>query len=243
MASEQDKMSCLKNLIRMMCVDGAVSGREKRFLAQAAGQLGLEIEDWNGLLKEVLAKKDRLDEFEDRAAGIAALKAMVVMAKADKRVEPEEKDLLESFAKSLGVSTGEWATIIRDIDVDDIFDVFRDAKERLAGRTIVVVKEDFDKVDVLLETLENNDISGRVVGFDEFLHGQGAGDTPVFIHAGHSREVSLERYRKAAEKAAKVVPILTRYQGAQVKYLLEAGAKTCIIEPVYPRDLEEVFEN
>ncbi len=242
MASEKDRISCLRNLIRMMCVDGSVSGREKRFLAQAAGQLGLEIKDWNGLFKETLAARDKLDEFEDRAAGIAALKAMVVMAKADKSIEPEEKDLLESFAKSLGVSRSEWATIVKDIDVDDIFDVFRDAKQRLAGRTVLIVKEDFDKVDVLLETLENNDVRGTVVGLDEFLRGQGAGDTPVFLHAGHSREVSLERYRKAAEKAARVVPILTRYQGAQVKYLLEAGAKTCIIEPVYPRDLEEVFE-
>jgi hypothetical protein len=40
----------------------------------------------------------------------------------------------------------------------------------------------------------------------------------------------------------KLVCILTRYQGHQVKYLLEIGLKKCIIEPVYARDIVGLFK-
>ena len=35
--------------------------------------------------------------------------------------------------------------------------------------------------------------------------------------------------------------ILTRFQGHQVKYLLEIALKKCIIEPVYARDISDLF--
>jgi hypothetical protein len=40
----------------------------------------------------------------------------------------------------------------------------------------------------------------------------------------------------------KLVCILTRFQGHQVKYLHEIGLKKCIIEPVYARDVAELFK-
>ena len=39
----------------------------------------------------------------------------------------------------------------------------------------------------------------------------------------------------------KLACILTRFQGHQVKYLLEIGLNKCIIEPVYARDISDLF--
>ena len=53
MTGNQDRWNCLKNLIRMMCIDGEISGREKKFLLHAARELELDVEDWGELVQEV----------------------------------------------------------------------------------------------------------------------------------------------------------------------------------------------
>jgi hypothetical protein len=54
--------------------------------------------------------------------------------------------------------------------------------------------------------------------------------------------MTLTRCRMLLDKCGgSVVCILTRFQGHQVKYLHEIGLKKCIIEPVYARDIADLF--
>ena len=54
MGNANDKMNYLKNLMLMMCCDGEIAGREKKFLGRAAKEIGLKVDDWGGFLKEVV---------------------------------------------------------------------------------------------------------------------------------------------------------------------------------------------
>ena len=62
----EDKLNCIKNMMWMMCCDGDIAEREKKFLSRAARKIGLEISDWNGLLQEVLADGTKLYTISDR---------------------------------------------------------------------------------------------------------------------------------------------------------------------------------
>ena len=108
----EDRLNYIKNMIRMMCCDGEIASREKKFLSRAAKEIGAEVDDWNKLLKEVLAEGTKLYPLQNREKAIATLKSLIVMAKADKKVDQREKEYILRFAKSVGVSNSEWKQTI-----------------------------------------------------------------------------------------------------------------------------------
>ena len=242
-----DKLNCIKNLMRMMCCDGRVAKREKKFLKRAAKEIGLQVSDWNGLLKEVLKDAAKYYPVQDREKAIATLKSLVVMAKADKKVDEHEKKHILRFAKSIGVSNEEWKCIRKDIDVESLFDPFKDSDgavrpKKIAG-AIVVLREDFDKINEFSEVANENGVTTRIVGFDEFMAEAGGDGDIVCFHASQDKDVSVRRCEQLLERSGdRTVSVLTRYQGHQVKYMLEVGLKKCIIEPVYSQDIDGLFK-
>ena len=119
--SIQDNLNCLKNLMRLMCCDGRIHTKEKAFLGTAAKELAVQVADWNALLKDVLNDTVPFYPMQDRDKAVAALKAMIVMAKADGTVDEKEKQFALQFAKTIGVSKSEWKQIITGIDADNLF--------------------------------------------------------------------------------------------------------------------------
>ena len=95
-----DKLNYIKNMIWMMCCDGKIADGEKKFLHKAAKEISVDIADWNQLLKEVLAAGHQLYPIADRDKAIATLQSLVVMAKADGKIDAAEKNyLLKSSIK------------------------------------------------------------------------------------------------------------------------------------------------
>ena len=54
MMAVTDNLNCIKNLMQLMCCDGMIHAAEKSFLSRAATELEVQVDDWNGLMKEVL---------------------------------------------------------------------------------------------------------------------------------------------------------------------------------------------
>jgi uncharacterized tellurite resistance protein B-like protein len=243
MSEMEDRLNYIKNMIRMMCCDGQIASREKRFLSRAAKEIGAEVGDWNGLLKEVLSEETKLYPMTNRDRAVATLKSLVVMAKADKKVDEREKEYILRFAKSVGVSNSEWKQIKSQIDVGTLFDPFKTAQagaETAGG--ITVLREDFDKIDDFTTVAKDRAITTRVVGFDEFIAGGGDEGGIVCFHAAQDKDESVSKCKELlAREPEKTVSVLTRYQGHQVKYMLEVGLKKCIIEPVYTNDIDKLF--
>ncbi|MHC5088657.1 MAG: tellurite resistance TerB family protein [Planctomycetota bacterium] len=232
-----DNLNCIKNLIQLMCCDGKVYPREKAFLLRAAAELDVQVDDWNGLLKEVIQDNASLYPLQNRDRAVAVLKSLIIMSKADGRVDAKEKALTVRFAKSIGVNKSEWKQILKDIDLETLFDPFTETTG-----AVTAIRDDFEKLDAFLQVAEENGASTKTVGLREFLD-DGSGETIVCFHAAEDKDETVTRCQMLLEKCGgKLVCILTRYQGHQVKYLLEIGLKKCIIEPVYARDIVGLFK-
>lgn len=241
MSVAQDKLNLVKNLIRMMCCDGEISSREKKFLARTAKEVELKVDDWNSLVKQVNSEASALYPIDDKERAVATLKSMIVMAKADKKVDEQEKKFLLQFAKSVGVSNAEWKQINKHIQLTTLFEPFKtDLREGSAG--VTVLKEDFDKLQEFTETARDNGIKIRNSTFDEFMAGDGTGADMICFHASEDRQATVRKCKALLDKCGqRTVTVLAQFQGYQVQYLLEIGLKKCIIEPVYSNDFEKMF--
>ena len=163
------------------------------------------------------------------------------MAKADKKVDEQEKKFLVQFAKSIGVSNAEWKQINKHIRVGSLFEAFK-TKVRAGAAGVTVLKEEFDKLEEFTETARDNGIQIKIATFDEFMAGDGRGADMICFHASEERETTVRKCKALLEKCGeKTVSVLTRFQGHQVQYLLEMGMTRCIIEPVYSHDFEKMF--
>ncbi|MBP8606307.1 MAG: DUF533 domain-containing protein [Phycisphaerae bacterium] len=234
MAIMQDNLNCLKNLLRLMCCDGKIEPQEKAFLARAAQELAVPVKNWRILLQTVLEDPVGCWPVDDHTKAAAALKAMIVMAKADGRVDEVEKQFVLQFAKAAGIRKEEWKRLLSEIDVANLFAPFQSP-----AKTLMILKEDFDNLDAFLKTACDSGLTVQTADVQGFLKAPAENDTIICFHASPDKDITLTRAVMLLEKTAPVLPvcILTRFQGHQVKYLHEAGVKTCIIEPVYPKDL------
>ncbi|MFZ9011454.1 MAG: hypothetical protein ACO21J_03830 [Anaerohalosphaeraceae bacterium] len=237
MVTATDNLNCIKNLIQLMCCDGRLHTAEKSFLKRAATELGVQVDDWNGLLKEVLRDSVPFYPVQNRDKAVATLKSLIVMSKVDGLVDVKEKTLTVQFAKSIGVSKSEWKEILKDIDLENLFEPF----SKTAG-SITVIRNDFDKLDAFLQVAGENGVSTETIGLQELLNTAGDPKDVVCFHAAEDKDVTVTRCQMLLEKCGgKLACILTRFQGHQVKYLLEIGLNKCIIEPVYARDISDLF--
>ena len=234
MATSTDNLNCLKNLLKLMCCDGKIRAAEKAFLSRASTELGVAVDDWNGLLQENVPQHP----IQDRDKAVAALKAIIAMSKADRQVAPQEKAFALQFAKSIGVSKAEWNQILKDIDIEHLFEPFCETRG-----SVVAIADDFEKLDAFLKVADDNGAEVRTVNLRAFLDGAGAAGEVVCFHAAEDKDATLTRCRMLLDTCGeKVVCILTRFQGYQVKYLHEIGLKKCIIEPVYAKDIADLFK-
>ncbi len=237
MAAEQDKLNYVKNLVWMMCCDGRIDAGEKKFLKHAAGEVGLEVDDWNGLVKGVISDGTGHYPVGNREKAIATLKSLMVMAKADKVVDPKEKEFLAKFAKSIGVSKHEWDHIRKNTHTESLFEAF---KKSLGS--IIALRENFERIKDFQAVARDNGLVVLISGFDEFIKSDNESKDVVCFHVPDNRHAAVLKCRQLLEKNdGRIVAILTRYQGHLVKYLHETGLEKCIIEPVYSHDIEKTF--
>jgi len=234
----QDEMNCLKNLLQVMCCDGEISSREKQFLKFAADSLKVDVPDWNALLKEVMRDGQEIYPLANREKALAALKAMALMAKADQDVNEKEKNLLQSFAKTIGLTKEQWKQVLSELDMATVFEPFG---KRLGSMT--VLKDDFEKIDAFLKTAGENNVQARTLALADYLSQPTAAEDVVCFHAAEDRDRTVQVCRALLKKAhCRTACVLTRFQGHQVKYLHEEGLRKCVIEPVYSRDIIELFK-
>jgi len=232
-----DELNCIKNLLQVMCANGAIHAKEKTFLVRAANTLGVQIDDWKGLLKEVLGDDVPLYPMANHDKAVATLKGLITMSRGDGAVVPKEKKFVLQFAKSIGIQKSQWKQILSDIDPDQLFEPFTRAQGRL-----LVVTDDFEKLDAFIATAGNNGAETEAVDLQTVINKCGPTESIVCFHAAEDKDVSVTRCQMLLDTCGdKLVCILTRFQGHQVKYLLEIGLKKCIIEPVYARDINELF--
>lgn len=237
--TSQDNLHCLKNLMQLMRCDGRIHSREKEFLKKAAGKLDVAVDDWNALLQEIIHDNVTLYPMQNRRKAVSALKAMMVMAQSDGVVDDKEKKLLLQFAKSIGVSKSEWKEIISSIDIENLFTPF----QKLNGQ-LIALTDDFEKIEDFRKVACDNGADIQITDLEGHLTREVISRAAVCFHAAENKDVSVSRCKLLLERSGGgLICVLNRFQGHQVKYLHEAGLKKCVIEPVYARDIQEIFQH
>lgn len=237
--SIQDNLNCLKNLMQLMCCEGVIQPKEKAFLVKAAKEMAVSIDDWGALLKEILRDKIPFYPVSDRAQSIAALQAMVVMAKADGRVEEKEKKFALQFARSIGVNKAEWREAMKNINAENLFAPFQ-----LSGGDLIALTDNFEKLDAFQKVAQDNGAAVQTMDLKAYLQTDIDSQTIVCFHAAPEKDLTVSHCQLLLNKTPdRVICILTRFQGHLVKYLHEAGLKKCIIEPVYAPDILDIFKS
>jgi uncharacterized tellurite resistance protein B-like protein len=114
--NRQDRINWIKNLIQLMCCDGSITDRERKFLFKVARQLRVDVPDWDALLKSVLHDARVRYPISDHDTALAVLKSLIVIANADGRINDDENRYILSFAKVIGVSDEQIKAIVDDIN-------------------------------------------------------------------------------------------------------------------------------
>jgi hypothetical protein len=228
----------------MMCCDGKLNQREKKFLAAAAKQMSFDVEPfggWGQLVKQVHKDKVDLYPIKDEQKAISTLKGLVVMAKADRRIDKREKTLIQNFAKSIGIGNREFSNLIKGIDTENLFECFNEPLKKIGD--IIALEDEFEKLDNFIAVAGENGATVKTTTIEALLSSELPTGQIVCFHASEDKEKTLQNCRNLLQKAGiEPICILTRFQGLQVKYLHELGLRTCVIEPVYSRDVINMFK-
>jgi len=262
--NRQDRINWIKNLIQLMCCDGSITDRERKFLFKVARQLRVAVPDWDALLKSVLHDARVRYPISDHDTALAVLKSLIVIANADGRINDDENRYILSFAKVIGVADEQLKAIVDDINAkhpargtgirgtgfQPVISPpssprgtgFQPAiSHPAAGGLITVVKDDFEQIDQFVEVVRRHGREVRIVTLDDLvLRKHPAGEITCFHAAGQPAD-TVHRYQRLLEVVTgRTVAVLSRYQGHHVRYLLELNIPKCVIEPVYARDIEQI---
>jgi len=240
-----DKLNYIKNMMWMMCCDGKIADREVKFLKKAAKEVSAEIDDWKMLLKEVKSSGPQVYPINNREKAVAALKSLVIMAKVDGKIDAQEKEYLLKFAKSIGISNQQWVDLRKNIDLETLFDAFKEpcSESMNLGGGIVAIRDDFDKIDEFADVASDFGAAVDFAGYKEFVTAPAVDGQIVCFHAAQDKKETVRRCANIMKKAGgNMAAILTRYQGHQVQYMLEIGLEKCIIEPVYTQDIIKLLK-
>jgi len=244
MSLVSDRGDCLRNVIRVMCCDGKIAEAERQFLAKVAHELNAKVRDWPTFIKEVLRDPEPVRPIADPQRALATLEAMVRMARADGAIHRREKRCLAAFAKAIGVSAEQWRRIVQGSrEPEGAGATLREAFSAEACTSgVYALTDDFEQVGALLDLAAAHDVPVETRTVAAFLADPPRAAQAVCFHAAEETETTLERCRRLLEVAGeKTAAVLTRFQGRQVQYMLEAGLKRCVIEPLYAEDLPRIL--
>ena len=107
-----DSTSQLKNLIIMAAADGEMADSELMFLAERCHRMGLTIDDFQQLFKEVTSGSAKLELPTDYQDQTQLLRDLLRLMAADGRLSDTEKRLFASAAVRMGISTVEIDEVI-----------------------------------------------------------------------------------------------------------------------------------
>jgi len=241
---EQDRVNWIKNLIQLMCCDGRIADREKAFLRKIADQLKVKFPDWNLLLKCVLHNARVRYPISDEATALAALKSLIVTGNADGKIDDNEKRYILSFAKVLNLSSRQLKDVVKDMAQTSARKeepAFVPSAASQAAAHIAAAKDDFDLLDDFIEVARELGRTVAVTTVDNLISGKTPSAGIVCFHAAAQPADTIARCKLLQGVASlPLVGVLTRHQGHHVRYLLELNIPKCVIEPIYPRDVEQI---
>lgn len=236
---DSTRKALYQNALLMVRADGVTEPKEVGFMVALRHRLNIPAEAAASWQAELDQEKDpQLRSLPDPHSTTQALELLIAAAAADAAFAPAEKRLLVAFGKAAGLSLGELKALVaqrwRSNVLDDLFGA------PPYGETVYVVSDHFEKLEAFLSV--NPRVRFEVVTLAEAV--QRALRPACFtFHVAPDKKQSLEMLGALRRQAmgAKLIPVVARHQAFQISYLQEAGAFRCLVEDVYPGELERLL--
>ena len=239
MIGESSKKAVIKNAWLMAVADGRIQPQEKAWMRALMVAIGVPRETAETWIAEMRQGDIRWETVEDRAEAIEMLRLMTGMAGADTVLDKRERDAFVALGKALGFDYAELRAIFKETWGKDVLaELAAPPAEPVAvAADVVVISDDFEQLDAFVEaagelplhTCALNQVSG----------------TPALLitHACVDRPATVERVQWLRHRYADtdLIVVVHRHQAHHVSYALENGAVRCMVEPIYPGELERLL--
>lgn len=229
----EDGRNCIKNLIAVAAADRKLDSGEKEFFLNVFKKLEIPSGELPILFREVRGDGLPFYPVKSREAAIKTLKMMLTMARADGSFDVSEKKIIHAFAKAIGFDREALAGKVAESGEESSSET-PETPTDFSWLNIRVITDHFEKLEEFMGSLESMNASGA--SFLDFLR-EPSGDI-VFMHAVERRKATVTRLEKIQKIcSARIVPIMTRFQGDQIKYVHDLGIPRCMIEPVLKNEV------
>lgn len=124
----EDAVKAVRNVLVILSIDGSISDEEKSFLARLKRRLQIDESEFSQLAEEY-RRSPKSMTIPKGQQGSDVFKLLIEAAKADGKVVPAERDLLERVAGHIGLSDMETQSLIPGME--EVVDTINDKIDRI----------------------------------------------------------------------------------------------------------------
>lgn len=227
--SDELKRAVVINTLLVAQADGVLADEERELLGKMFKGMGVNASMAALWYEEHIAKGYGFLPVADPNLAEVVVKRAIDVVAADGRFEPGERKALLALAKSVDMSTDRLHVLIADRWPRE----FTMPAKAVPQGAVLLIPDGFDDVEAFIGACP--DVTFEV---------RGAGALPedfsgvMLIHALPQAASSITLLTQSRRRNASVIAVVGRHQGGQVSQLLEAGAARCLVQPLYPGELE-----
>ncbi len=233
-----DRRNCNRNLIAVAGADGRLESGEKDFFLKVSEKLNISSRELPILFQEVQRDGILFYPIQSREFAAKTLKMMLAMARVDGSLDVSEKRIITAFSKAIEQDRESLASHVAESGEERSPETPVETSA-FSSIAICVITDHFEKLDEFIEALQPMDVVQA--SYLDFLRDP-TGDV-VFMHATEKRKATVGRLEKMqASCSMPIVPVMNRFQGAQIKYAHELGLSRCMIEPMLKTEVVPLFD-
>ncbi|NLY94007.1 MAG: hypothetical protein GXY23_08240 [Myxococcales bacterium] len=233
-----------QNALLMAFADGVLHPLQREFLQDLVTYAGIDEATARAWRAELEGGQLAFRPVRDRAKAVEVARVAIGAAAANGVFHQKEKVALLELGKALGLTRDELQALVYESFGKDVLAQLFGKREVLHVDPEVrawVIADGMVGMEAFLEAVSA--LAPRVLGLREAL-AEPAFSGLVFFHVLEKlidSQARLEALRRR-HPSAKLVFVAERGQAYQIGYLLDGGAKGCLIAPVYPDEVEGLLE-
>ena len=237
------------NMAILAKADGKVDPEEVGYIKEFLTRSGITTLKANGWLREVKESHAELQPIHIGEDTEDLLKILIGLVAADKHLSKAEGEQLVRIAKACNVSAPALARLIsknwRRKILDDLMPA--DKQHPAAGaplrKKVTVVTDYFNDLNEFITAHSALDFKARTM---QEIMTDLEGEAPDYLvfHASPDRSRSVQSLQTLRDKfpLAGIAALVRRDQAFQIRYLIEAGAAQCLVQPIFPNELAKVID-
>jgi len=236
-----EKKAFFINAMLIAYADGELEASERALLTRLMQKLDVSEQQTKAWQSDLFSGQIAYQPIDDRSHAHRMLQIAVGMIAADGRLDPKERSALIHLSKALGYDFDALQKVYYDTWGKDAFAKAFPPPRQISIEGILMLSDHFAGFDDFVDKAKGLQF---VRCTQQELQQRQIQTSHVIFHAAPQREETLRMVQVITRRCpdALKIAVLNRHQAPQVSYVLEAGIDRCMIEEVYPGELNRLLE-